>query len=381
MPHITWELPATLAAGAALLFAALRGARALRDYAASRTRRSGGWPAAHRALGAALILLAVLITVPAFVVIYITVTSLLYPYMGIWSWTVPVCGEIAFAFLFGNGILLALRRAPGGGLRAALMAALMAGSVILNVYAARHVVPSAVGHVVVVVAFFGVMLAGKATVMTLRGGKVRADRITPGEWIAQPVRSAALWRWMKTWGEPSRDAALERYMQLLFAVSVAQASPRVGCRSGWRKNLPLALRYQLATGLFPQDVRDAGSDWQEVVSRHVTSQLTAPGTPQAQVTSQGASQAGEQVTPQGSPQVAGQSEVRSRTDADLKPELRRAVRSFRKSHPGDDRGIVTHVADKLGIGRDRARRLVADLDASGLPSLGDRREARNAAVR
>ena len=388
MSHITWILPAVLLAAALLLHAALRTARAIRNYAASRARRPGGWPAAHRALGAALIALAALITVPAFVVIYITVTTLLDPYMGIWSWTVPVCGEIAFAFLFGNGILLALRRAPGGGLRAALMAGLMAGSVILNVYAARRVVPSAVGHVVVVVAFFGVMLAGKATVMTLRGGKVRADRITPGEWIAQPARSLALWRWMKTWGEPSRDAALERYMQLLFAISVAQADSRVGRDRGWRKSLPLPLRYELATGQFPQGIRDTGDDWQEALSRHITSRLTALPAPQAQVTSQAGTQVSEQVTPQGDEQVTAQAEVRSqpqaevrsRTDADLKPELRRAVRSFRKSHPDDDRGIVTYVADKLGIGRDRARRLVADLDASGLPSIGERREARNAAV-
>jgi hypothetical protein len=382
MSHITWMLPAALAAAALLLHATLRTVRSVRDYAASRTRRPGGWPASHMALGAALIALAVLITVPAFVVIYITVTTLLDPYMGIWSWTVPVCGEIAFAFLFGNGILLALRRAPGGGLRAALMAGLMAGSVILNVYAARRVVPSAVGHVVVVVAFFGVMLAGKATVMTLRGGKVRADRITPGEWIAQPARSLALWRWMKTWGEPSRDAALDRYMRLLFAISVAQADERVGRDRGWRKSLPLPLRYELATGQFPQGIRDAGDGWQEAVTAHVTGQLmvlgtgqpesipggTAEGSPEGigQGTGEGTAEGSTGGTQQGSAQGSGWPESRTVDRAVLLRRTKAAMKRY------EDRNGKALPATQLGaqlrlrMSRDTATKLIAEASAPSL---------------
>ena len=69
---------------------------------------------------------------------------------------------------------------------------------------AHGVMPSVVGHTVVIAAFFGVMLSGKSTITSLRGGKVRAGSITPGQWIAHPVHSTRLWRWMKIWGEPSR---------------------------------------------------------------------------------------------------------------------------------------------------------------------------------
>src|ERR1022692_3594303 len=93
------------------------------------------WPA--KLLAVTLVLLGLGITLPAFAEIYITITHLVRPSFGSWAWTVPASGEIAFTFLLLNGVLLAMRRAPGGALRAVLMAALMAGSVILNVWAAR----------------------------------------------------------------------------------------------------------------------------------------------------------------------------------------------------------------------------------------------------
>jgi phosphohistidine phosphatase SixA len=228
------------------------------------------WTGGQVALAVLLVLLGLGITFPAFIQLYRTAVGLLIPFMGWWAWTVPVCGEIAFAFLFLNGVLLQLRRAPGGGVRALFMALLVVGSVVLQVYAAHGVLPSIVGHVVVVVAFFGVMLSGKATIMSLRGGKIRSDSITLGEWVAHPVHSFRLWRWMKYWGEPSRDAAQDRYMRLLLAIAIAQEDPHVGRGWGWRRKLPVTLRYELATGKLPEA---AGDGWAEAIASHVQRQL------------------------------------------------------------------------------------------------------------
>jgi hypothetical protein len=229
------------------------------------------WPKSHTALAALLVLLSLGITAPAFARIYRTVVDLLNPFMGWWSWTVPVCGEIAFAFLFLNGVLLQLRRAPGGGVRSGFMAPLVTGSVALQVYASRGSVPSVIGNVVVV-AFFGVMLSGKATIMSLRG-KIRSDSVTLSEWAAHPVTSFRLWRWMKAWGEPSRDKAQDRYMRLL-AIAIAQEDPHhgVGKGRGWRRRLPVTLRYELATGMVPDR---PGDDWPDAIATHVRKQLAS----------------------------------------------------------------------------------------------------------
>jgi hypothetical protein len=233
--------------------------------------RAGRWTWPQGILASVLVLLGIAITVPAFTQMYRTAVGLLSPYMGWWAWTVPVCGEIAFAFLFLNGVLLQLRKAPAGGLRAALMASIITSSLLLQVYSARRSVPDAVGHAVVVVAFFGVMSAGKQTIMALRGGKIRADAMTFGEWAAHPLHSLRLWRWMKAWGEPSRDVAQQRYMRLLFAIAVAQAAPSIGgAPFAWRRRLPVTLRYELATGYLPDC---SGADWQATLTRHIRRQL------------------------------------------------------------------------------------------------------------
>jgi hypothetical protein len=231
------------------------------------------WPKSHRILAGALMLLGAAIAGPAFIVIYQTVTHLMHPYMGAWSWVVPVSGEIAFTFLFLNGLLLALRRAPAGALRGLLMTAILGGSTFLVAWASSKATPDMAGHLVVVDGFYGVLLGGKSTVMLLRGGKVRADRIGGGEWVAHPFRSAALWRWMRTWDEPSRKAAHERYTRLLYAIAIAQADKRVGrAPLVWRRRLPVTLRFQLGTGQFPAGAGD-GDDWQHCLREHVTDEL------------------------------------------------------------------------------------------------------------
>ena len=270
MTAIPWEAPAALGAGAVLLLSLPRAVRSLRP--GRRQRKASDWTRPQRFLAGVLIVLGVGITIPAFTEIYLTVTHLIRPAFGAWSWTVPVSGEIAFTYLFLNGVLLAMRRAPAGALRSMLIAAIIAGSVILNIWAYLGSVPAITGHLIVVAAFFGVLLAGKETVMTLRGGKVRADRITASAWIAHPLHSARLWRWMATWGEPSRAVAHARYMRLLFAITIAQADDRIGSqRRRWRRNLPEILRYQIAMGELPDPPRYG--DWQEALAGHVTAQL------------------------------------------------------------------------------------------------------------
>jgi len=357
MTAIPWNAVAAPAAVVVLLLALLltvpRAIRSARDALRRAEPSVSDWTRPQQWLAAGLAVLGLGITVVAFVVLYQTVTDLLEPYMHASAWTVPVCGEIAFAFLFGNGILLSARRAPGGALRGLLMGALMAGSVLLNVYAARHSVPSAAGHLVVVVAFFGVMLAGKATIMTLRGGKVRADRITGSAWIAHPVHSARLWRWMATWGEPSRAVANERYMRLLFAFTVAKADERVGGQMGWRRNLPDILRYELATGRLP----DTGT--LEALAEHVRERLShLPAT-----ASGGATDAPED-TPAGAPesrqpprQAKRQSSASDRAKANAKAQR------LMLANPAMP---LAEVAAKSGISERTASRIKSNM---GRPSL------------
>jgi hypothetical protein len=271
--RIPWEAPASLAAAAILLAMLPRCLRAARMALSGWRREASDWTRPQLFLAAALVILGIGITVPAFTEIYLTVTHLVRPAFGAWSWTVPVSGEIAFAYLFLNGVLLAMRRAPAGAMRSVLMAAIIAGSVVLNIWAYLGSVPSVVGHLIIVVAFFGVLMAGKETLMTLRGGKIRADRLTAGEWIAQPWRSLALWRWMKIWAEPSRKVAHERYMRLLFAFTVAKADSRIGrVPFRWRSNLPDILRYEFATGFLPASTA-SGDNWQEAIAEHVGKRL------------------------------------------------------------------------------------------------------------
>ena len=186
------------------------------------------WTKPQKLLASFIVALGLFLAGTTFVMIYFTVTHLLHPYMGQWAWTVVAAGEAAFTFLFATGVLLALRKAPAGALRGILMLALFAGSVLLNVYASRRSIPNAAGHVLIVVTFFGCLLTGKSTLLCLLGGKVRADRITFGEWVAHPLHSLRLTRWMVTWAEPSRKKAHLRYMALLYAVAIAQADPRIG---------------------------------------------------------------------------------------------------------------------------------------------------------
>jgi len=217
-----------------------------------------------------------------FASIYHTVTTLLRPSMHAWARGVPVAGEITFGFLFVSGVVLAIKRRAAGAWRPFAMALLVSLSLLLNVWAFRHSLAAAAGHLLIVVSFFVTLLGAKSFLMALAGGKVRGDGIPLGEWIAHPVHSARLWRWRQGWGEPSLGAARRRYLVLLYVTAVAHATlardfrDREGRdmpRRGWRKRLPVTLRYELSTGLLPMAFALGRDDWQEAAGDHVESQL------------------------------------------------------------------------------------------------------------
>jgi hypothetical protein len=243
----------------------------------ARTEPAKGWTVGQGFLAAGLILLGAGITFPAFAVLFFTVTHLVNPWFHAWSWTVPASGEIAFTFMWGNGVLLAWRGQPGGLLRAVLVAVFIAGSIYLQIDAAHGDATSAAGHILVVVAFFGCMVVGKQTIMRLRAAKGRPDRITPAEWILHPCRSAVLRSRMALWGEPSRDKAQARLAPLRYAIALAQADTRIGrVPFLWRQHLPVTLRYQLSAGEFPAPVTNAikfGNAWTEAVAAWVSAEM------------------------------------------------------------------------------------------------------------
>jgi hypothetical protein len=239
-----------------------------------------GWTLGQSLVAAVLVAAGLAITGIAFYVMWGTVTDVVRAYMHRQAWTVPVSGEIAFLFFYLAGVLLAWRKAPPVVARGLFMAGIVAGSVQLNVYAARGHLPDLTGHLLVTGAFFGVLVVGKMVITSLKGGKTRADRISAGEWMTHPVRSAALWWWMKAWNETSRDAALARYQKLLYARAVAQADERVGKGRGWRRRLPVTLRFQLSTGELPWH-EFTGEDWQDKIRRHVRDLLSPPAPPRA----------------------------------------------------------------------------------------------------
>ena len=231
-----------------------------------------GWTVPQGFLAALLVILGTGITVVAFRVIWSTVTDVVRPSMHRQAWTVPVACEIAFVFMFLLGVLLAWRKAPPVASRGLIMAGLIAGSVELNVYASRGNVPALVAHLVVTGAFYSCLLAGKAAITAIKGGKIRADRIAGMEWLLHPARSAALSWWMHSWGEPSRDAAHARYRVLLFARTIAQADERIGRAPWlWKRHLPPSLRYEFSLGDLPLSAPQEG--WMETIRLHVTEQL------------------------------------------------------------------------------------------------------------
>src|SRR5260221_1477040 len=325
------------------------------------TDRGWTWPQASLAvlLGAG----SIAITVPPFIEIYQTVTQVVRPWFGAWAWVVPVCGEISWCVIFGAGVLMAMRRVAGGPLRSGLQAALIAGSIALNVYAARNNAADVIAHVVVVASFFGTLAVTKSTIPRLALDRIKSDTLTIAEWLIPPAQSFRLWREMTAWGETSAAAARARYTALLYAVALAQSDPRVGrAPFAWRRRLPVTLRYQLAAGVFAPDVEASitgpaavPGGWQEPVREHVSKELRLldrtpfPSGPTDSAEKPSETPAGK---PSGQPaekplRKPSQATVRKMSAADLAPYVERLLGT-------DPQPSKQKVMDFFHVGADKA---------------------------
>jgi hypothetical protein len=206
-----------------------------------------GWTIAQAALAVACGLLGAGIAVLGFIDIYLTVTHLLYPMWGAWSWTVILLGEGSFTGAYFGALLLDLRDRPPARVRAFLacyLSAFAAGSLLLNLYAGRGSVPGLVSHGIVVGAFFGYLFLVKIIVKRLS---------------ADPSARAL-------------EVALTDARQ--YAIDLLRA--RLGVL--WRFRAPSLLRRQVVTGRLCDSVREdvkmkvslgRGSGWEAPVREWV----------------------------------------------------------------------------------------------------------------
>jgi hypothetical protein len=374
------------------------------------TPRTRPWTAGQKWLVAGLVVLCFGIAVPAFVSIFHTATTLERPYLGRLAWTVPVSAEIAFVFAFLCGALLTWRKAPAGAVRSLIMTAIAAASIALQVYAGHRSFPDALGHLVIVGSFFGVIVIGKATIMTLCGGKVKADRIPLGRWLAAPIRTAKVQRRMWLLGETSwrRMSAIEDARAVaLDVVRELGADGRVA---------PAYLTTRMAAGRLPGQVLDAidaalqyGSRSTSVdiaVREWVTSQMALPEQAKAsldqalrdiaQETSEPAPETSPEPLPEPTPQTSSQPPGGKVSQPPARTAPRKPSAKAVKPMSGRDLGpyVRTLLADRpdlvpaavmkeLRIGRPKAeealaaaRELAEDEDhVADVVQLGQRQEA------
>jgi hypothetical protein len=250
-------------------------ARQQATEARTARRQAADWTRAQRLYTAALTAASLATAGPAGYEIYRTSTDLARPYLSHQAWILPVACEAAYMALFGWGILLAWRKMADIPARLAGTVVIAALSFAIQVYAGRHSAGDVMVRLAIVASFFVTGLTMKAAFMRIRGGKIRPDRLGLGEWLASPARAAGLWRWKNAWAEPSAVKARQRYLVLLYVISLAQSDPRVGKRLlSWRRNLPVTLRYELSTGLLPPAIAAGEGDWQEAAQEHVEGQLS-----------------------------------------------------------------------------------------------------------
>jgi hypothetical protein len=210
-------------------------------------------PATRRALTGGQRFLAVLAVVlemalaPVFfLVMFVTVNTMLGPSFGFWAWTVPVATEITFALLLVLAILFEWMRRPVPALWKLpyLFAAL---SSFMNVWAGRGSVAGIAGHLAVTAAFFIPLGFAKTTVRKLI--------VTPAE------------------------------RQRAQAIADARAHATDVLRSAlgpfWRQRTPLLLRRQIRSGRLPAAVMGAvetadAAKWEPAVQAWITAAVTLP---------------------------------------------------------------------------------------------------------
>lgn len=208
------------------------------------------WTGSHVALGTAVATLGVAIGILGFLDIYLSVTHLLHPIWGDWSWTVILLGEGSFAGCYLGWLLLVLRDRPPARIRAFLVAYLSvfaAGSLVLNLYAGRKSVPGLASHAIVVAAFFGYLLFVKVLIHRLSA-------------------------------DPAARAMEE---ELADARQHAVDLVRDRCGMFWRITAPRLLRRRITSGRFPHAVVSAvrnslgeyGPSWEPAVGTWVADGL------------------------------------------------------------------------------------------------------------
>lgn len=330
------------------------------------------WTGPHIALGVAVAILGLAIGVLGFLDIYLSVTHLLHPIWGDWSWTVIVLGEGSFAGCYLGWLLLVLRDRLPARVRVFLVAYLSvfaSGSLVLMIYAGRESLPGIASHVIVVAAFYGFLLFVKVLIHRLSadlGARALEEELTD-------VRRHAI------------DLVRDR------------------CGMFWRFTAPRLLRRQITSGRFPHAVlaavRDSlaeyGPSWEpavgtwiagglavrakaevqaETVHQDITrkaSEALARQAPQAAIEAspEGATQVPTQGTPEGShetpvrdrPRKRPKPRPRAMSDDDLKPYVRDVLAA-------NPEAPLKDIQKATGTGPDRARRLRGEVHAER-PSL------------
>lgn len=330
------------------------------------------WTAAQAALAIACATLGLAIGILGFLDIYLSVTHLLHPIWGDWSWTVIVLGEGSFAGCYLGWLLLVLRDRLPVRIRVFLVAylsAFAAGSLVLNLYAGWGSVPGIASHAIVVGAFFGYLLFVKVLIHRLS---------------ADPAARAL---------EEELADARQHAIDLV----------RDRCGMFWRLTAPRLLRRQITSGRFPHAVLSAvrdslkeyGDSWEPAVGTWVADALAvrvkaetraetvhqditrraseamartapqrapeAPAGDATQAPPQGATGRGHEAPAQDRPRKRPKPRPRAMSDDDLKPYVRDALAA-------NPEAPLKDIQKATGTGPDRARRLRTEVQAER-PSL------------
>jgi len=202
-------------------------------------------------LATGAVTVGVALTPLTFYMLFLTVRDYLQPSVGHLAWVVPIVTEVGFLGLFLFDLWLEIRRRPLPWLRVVPWL-LAAASLYLNVAAGHGNLPAMVGHTVVVLVFFGYLLAGKAV----------ARRLSEDP--------AAL------------EAEAERKAACRYACDLLRDRKGIW----WRWKVPSLLRAQVLRGRLPADVTaslgEGPGKWEPAVRKFVVDGLTAGAWMQAE---------------------------------------------------------------------------------------------------
>ena len=204
------------------------------DQVIKRIREITRAPQAFKVVMAGLyVAVCPLVGFSAFVVIYRTVTGLVSPWFGAWSWIVPASAEGMYLCTHAARAWLELHYRPlRPPLRVRLVlvgfsAACMAASYWLNIASAHGNVNDAISHGAVVTAFFGTIIIGQILIRHL---KITAD---------ERALMAAI-------GDARR-----------YAVDMVAATAGRWWWAPFSRKVPSLLKRRLRSGRLPDAVREA----------------------------------------------------------------------------------------------------------------------------